>query len=112
MNNIDVEKLSPEELFALFSFADSHILELKKWGLNFRKVCRRINELNRRKMAEKLQEFEIGDEISFEHEGDIITGTVIRVNKKTLSIRTDRGHWYIDPRCATKIPVAFKNRWS
>ncbi len=86
MADIDVEKLSPEELFTLY-----------------RKVCRRINELNRRKMAEKLQEFDIGDEVSFEHESDIITGTVIRVNKKTLSIRTDRGHWYIDPRCATKV---------
>ncbi len=41
--------------------------------------------------AEKLQEFDIADEVSFEHEGDIITSTVSRVNKKTLSIRTDIG---------------------
>jgi hypothetical protein len=85
MNNIDVEKLSQEELYDLY-----------------RKIVRRINALHRSRVAEKLQEFDIGDEVSFEHEGDIITGTVIRVNKKTLSIRTDRGHWYIDPRCATK----------
>ncbi len=86
MTDIDVEKLSQEELYDLY-----------------RKIVRRINALHRSRLTEKLQEFDIGDEVSFEHEGDIITGTVIRVNKKTLSIRTYRGHWYIDPRCATKV---------
>ncbi len=81
---MDVEKLSPEELYGLFSFV------------------RRINALHRIRLAEKPQEFEIGNEVSFEHEGDIITGTAIRVNKKTLSIRTEPGHWYIDPGCAAK----------
>ena len=95
MADIDVEKLSPEELYDLY-----------------RKVCRRINALQRSRMAEKLQEFDIGDEVSFEHEGNIISGTVIRVNKKTLSVRTGGGNWYVDPRSVTKIPVAFKNRWS
>jgi len=96
MNDIDVEKLSPEELYDLY-----------------RKVCRRINSLQRSKVAEKLQEFDIGDEVSFEHEGDIITGTVIRVNKKTLTVRSERGSsWYISPGLASKIPFTLKNRWS
>ncbi len=75
------------------------------------KICRRIREINRGKVSEKLQDFEIGDEISFKHEGDIITGTVIRVNRKSLSVRTNRGNWYVDPRNATKIPVVLRSRW-
>ncbi len=63
---------------------------------------RRIRELERAKVSEKLQDFQIGDKVSFEHEGNTITGTVIRVNRKSLSVRTDRGNWYVDPRSATK----------
>ena len=76
-----------------FSCADSHI-EVQEAGLEF-------------------QEFDIGDEVSFEHEGNIITGTVIRVNKKTLTVRSERGSsWYISPGLASKIPFTLKNRWS
>ncbi len=35
MNYIDVEKLSLEELYDLFSFADSLTLKLRKRGLSF-----------------------------------------------------------------------------
>jgi len=95
MNNIDIEKLSHEELYDLY-----------------RRIVRRINALQRSRMAEKLQEFDIGDEVSFEHEGNIISGTVIRVNKKTLSVRTGGGSWYISPGLASKLPDTLKNRWS
>ena len=80
-----------------------------------RRIVRRINALQRSKVAEKLQEFDIGDEVSFEHEGDIISGTVItviRVNKNTLTVRSERGSWYISPGLASKLPVTLKNRWS
>ena len=77
-----------------------------------RRIARRINALQRSKVAEKLQEFDIGEEVSFEHEGDIITGTVIRVNKKSLTVRSERGSWYISPGLASKLPVTLKNRWS
>jgi len=73
-----------------------------------RKICRRISELNRAKVSEKLEDFQIGDEVSFKHEGNIVTGTVIRVNRKSLSVRTEKGHWYVDPRWATKISLALK----
>jgi ribosomal protein L21E len=90
---MEIENLSLEELVELH-----------------RKICRRIRELNRSKVSEKLENFEIGDEISFKHEGNIITGTVIRVNRKSLSVRTNRGNWYVDPRSATKIPVTLRSR--
>jgi hypothetical protein len=47
----------------------------------------------------KLQSFDVGDQVSFKHEGKTITGTVIRVNQKSLSVKTKEGtRWYVDPR--------------
>lgn len=94
MNNIEIEKLSLEELVQLH-----------------RKICKRIRELNRARLFEELQDFEIGDEVSFNHEGDIITGRIIRVNRKSLSVRTNKGDWYVNPRNVTKIPVSVTSRW-
>ena len=91
MNNIEIENLSLEELVKLHS-----------------KIVRRMRELPRAKVYEKLPGFQIGDQISFEHEGNRITGTVIRVNRKSLSVRTGQGSWYVDPRRATKILLALK----
>ncbi len=91
VNNIEIENLSLEELFNLHS-----------------KIVRRMRELQRAKVSEKLEWFQIGDQISFEHEGNRITGTVIRVNRKSLIVRTEKGHWYVDPRSATKISLALK----
>ena len=85
---MEIEDLSLEELVRLH-----------------RKVCRRIRELQRAKVSEKLQDFQIGDKVSFQHEGNTVTGTVIRGNRKSLSVRTDRVHWYLDPRSATKIAI-------
>jgi len=67
VNNMEIENLSLEERVELH-----------------RKICKPIRELNRSKVSEKLENFEIGDEISFKHEGNLITGTVIRVNRKSL----------------------------
>lgn len=92
MNDISIENLSPEELIELH-----------------RKIYKRIRELQRGKILKELQGFEIGDDVSFKHESDIITGTVIRVNQKSLSVRTGKGNWYLDPRSATKLPAALSN---
>ena len=35
------------------------------------------------------------------------TGTIFL---KSLSARSDRGHCHIDPGCAVKLPVAYRNR--
>ena len=66
------------------------------------KVARRIWELQRTKVSEKLGEFQIGDPVSFQSEGKTITGTVIRVNRKTLSVRSENGYWYVAPWGVTK----------
>ena len=72
-----------------------------------RKICKRIRELHKKNLFEKLQSFEVGDQVSFNHEGNIVTGTVIRVNQKTLSVKIKEGsRWYVDPRAGvTKIQL-------
>lgn len=87
---MDIENLSLEEL------NDLH-----------RKICNRIRELHKKSLFEKLQSFEVGDTVSFNHEGKTITGTVTRVNQKSLSVKTKEGaRWYVDPRAGvTKIQL-------
>ncbi|MCK4244135.1 MAG: hypothetical protein KAX20_00765 [Candidatus Omnitrophica bacterium] len=84
--DIQIENLSLKELVELHD-----------------KIARRIWELQRTKLSEKLGEFQIGDQISFQSEGETITGIVIRVNRKTLSIRSQKGHWYVAPWAVTKV---------
>ena len=84
--DIQIENLSLKELVELHD-----------------KVARRIWELQRTKVSEKLGEFQIGDQVSFQSEGKTITGTVIRVNRKTLSVRSQEGYWYVAPWGVTKI---------
>ena len=79
---MDIDNLTLEEL------AELH-----------RNICKRIRELHKKNLFEKLQSFEVGDQVSFNHEGKTITGTVIRVNQKSLSVKTKEGaRWYVDPR--------------
>ena len=66
------------------------------------KIARRMWELGRTELAAKLEEFQIGDKVSFQAEGGTITGTVIRVNRKSLSIRTQQGCFYVPPFAVTK----------
>lgn len=88
---------------------DINNLSLEELVLLHRKICKRIRELNKIKLFEKLQNFEAGDQVSFNHEGNTITGTVIRVNQKSLSIKTKEGsYWYVDPRNVTKIHLSEK----
>jgi hypothetical protein len=84
---MNIENMTPEELIELHH-----------------KVCKRLMGLNKIKLFERLQSFEIGDHVSFKHGENIISGTVIRVNQKSLSIKTKEGaRWYVDPRAVRKI---------
>lgn len=87
--HIDIEKLSLEELL----------------DLN-RRVVRRIDYLHSLKTRAHLDRFEPGDKVSFQSDGRAVHGIVVRVNSKTLSIRTKDTHWNIHPRFVTKLPEA------
>ena len=85
--NIDVEKLSLEELV----------------DLN-RRVVHRIQYLASIKTHAQLSRFDLGDKVSFQCDGRVVTGSVIRINRKTLSVHTDdHHHWNIHPKFLTKV---------
>ena len=84
---IDIEKLSLDEL-----------LELNK------RIVRRIDYLHSLKTRAHLARFEAGDRVTFQSEGRMVEGVVVRVNQKTLSIKTKDTYWRIHPRFLTKLP--------
>lgn len=84
---IDVEKLSLEEL-----------LELNK------RIVRRVDYLRSLKTRAHLDRFEAGDRVTFQSEGRMVEGVVVRVNQKTLSLKTKDACWRIHPRFLTKLP--------
>jgi len=45
------------------------------------------------KFSEELGKFDVGEKILFKDEEETITGSVIRVNKKSISIKTEKGYW-------------------
>ena len=84
---MDIERLSLEQLF----------------DLN-RQVVGRIEHLQGLKTRANLARFQVGDRVSFPSEGRQIEGIVIRVNQKTISIKTKDSYWRIHPRFLTKLP--------
>ncbi len=87
---MDIENFSLEELMELH------------W-----KILKRIQKLGKMKLYEDLQKFDVGDKVSFKGKGeDLITGIVIRVNQKSVTIKTDQGAtWYVAPALAIKIQL-------
>ncbi len=85
--SFDIEKLSLEELNALN-----------------RRVVDRLRYLHSLKTRAQLDRFEVGDRVSFQSDGRTVEGTVVRVNRKTLSVHTDHhSHWNIHPKFLTKV---------
>ena len=70
--------------------------------LNHR-ICERIRKLSDKKMLDVMQNFHAGEQVSFKSEGNIVAGTVVKINKKTISVKTQEGYWNIVPQFLTKI---------
>ena len=83
---MDIEKMSVPEL-----------IELNK------RIVRRIEYLHSLKTRARLDRFEVGDRVSFQSDGRAVEGLVVRVNRKSLSIRTKDTHWRIHPGMVTKV---------
>jgi hypothetical protein len=88
ITKIDVDNLSLAQLIQLHD-----------------KIARRIWQLQQAAYSDKLQEFQIGEKVKFHNEqGETLLGIIIRVNKKSLTVRTDRGNkWYLHPWAVTKV---------
>ena len=88
ITKIDVDSLSLEQLIHLHD-----------------KIAHRIWQLQQAAYSGKLQEFQIGEKVRFRNEhGETVSGIIIRVNKKSLTVRTDTGNeWYVHPWAVTKV---------
>ena len=84
---LDIEKLSLSELF-----------DLNK------RVVRRIQYLQNLKTRAQLDQFEVGDRVSFRSDGRSVEGIAVRVNRKTVSVKTHDSQWTIPPRFLTRMP--------
>jgi hypothetical protein len=86
---IDIEHMSLEEL-----------IQLNK------QVVRRIRYLHEKKTGAELEQFAVGDRVNFQSNGRAVEGIVVRVNRKSVSVHTEDGHWNIHPKLLTKLPKA------
>lgn len=84
---MDIEKLTLEQL-----------LDLNK------RIIHHIKYLHSLKTRAHLDRFEISDRVTFQNEGRPVEGIVVRVNQKTLSVKTNDTYWRIHPRFLTKLP--------
>jgi putative ribosome biogenesis GTPase RsgA len=83
---IDIENLNLEEL-----------LQLNK------RIVHRIQYLSRLKTRSQLDKFEVGDQVTFQSNGRMAQGVIVRVNQKSLSVRTQNSYWNIHPNFVTKV---------
>lgn len=82
----------------MFTLALRHMGEEDLLYLN-RMVVERLNLLAQAKSTVELAQFAEGDRIEFTAtDGTIKRGIVLRLNKKTASVRTDEGqNWKVSP---------------
>lgn len=69
-----------------------------------RMVVERLRLLAQARSTVQLAQFTEGDRVSFtDNNGTVKTGWILRLNKKTASVRTDDGHlWKVAPEFLQK----------
>ena len=70
-----------------------------------REIVERIKMIRQLRTQVAMVEFKIGERVWFQTDGgDIIKGTVVRWNKKSVSIDADCGHrWRVGPRHLNRV---------
>jgi len=69
-----------------------------------RQVVERIKMINNMSTLEEVAKFKLGDKVSFDYSGGIKTGTIIRLNKKSVSVTTDDDiKWNVSPNLISKV---------
>lgn len=71
-------------------------------------VVERLNLLAQARSTVHLAQFSAGDRVQFTtRDGKLKQGMVLRLNKKTASVRTDDGaNWKVSPTLLGKMPQA------
>ena len=67
-------------------------------------IIKRIKFISETKVMEHVQDFELLDKVYFfDDNGNKVNGTVIKLNKKTVTITTDSGmEWRVSPHFLKK----------
>lgn len=87
---IDIDGLSFEEL-----------LELN------RRVVARLKMLESMQTHIEMMRFNPGQRVSFEHQGGRLMGTLVKYNRKTVTVVTDNGQsWNISPHLLSAVKEA------
>lgn len=89
----DVDRLSREEL-----------LELNH------RIVERLKYLASREALELSKRYKVGDAVEFRGGKNMIRGIVMRINRKTMSIKTNEGQWNVHPQFLKKVEKSEKNR--
>ena len=91
----------------LFVHALRHMSEEDLLFLN-RMVVERLNLLAQARSTVQLAQFAEGDRIEFTtSDGVVKQGVVVRLNKKTASLRTDDAqNWKVSPSLLRKLTIA------
>ena len=72
--------------------------EQELWDLN-RRIVERIRFFQQARTHQAMLKFNIGDRVCFQPDGyGVLTGTITRYNKKSVSVVLDSGHkWTVSP---------------
>lgn len=68
-------------------------------------IVNRLNMLQRQRTRQSMEDFRPGDVVSFRTEdGETVTGVLIRLNKKTVTVHTESGaRWNVAPQLLTTV---------
>ena len=67
-------------------------------------IVERLKLLNKARQLNEMSKYTVGEKVSFDHYGRIITGKIIRLNQKTVSRLTDENEkWNVAPALISKI---------
>lgn len=68
------------------------------------RIVNRLNMLQRQRTMQSMADFRPGDVVRFQTEEREITGVLVRLNKKSVTVHTENGHrWNVAPQLLTLI---------
>jgi len=69
-----------------------------------RLIWEKLKLFNKARHLSELSKFNVLDRVFFDHHGERVTGTIVRLNQKSASVITDeRGDWTVAPSLLHKM---------
>ncbi len=76
------------------SVSELHILH--------RRVGERLRIVHAAEELQALSRFSMGDRVSFVHGGEHFAGYILRINRRSVTVATNRGEWKVAPSFLTR----------